>query len=161
MSDTTPTVVLVHGAFAESASWNGVIERPARPRHHVDVAVANPLRSLGGDAAYVRDVVAASAAPVLLVGHSYGGMVITQAAAGNQAVVGLVYVDAFAPGHRRERVPALDQLPGQHPRPGHSTPIPWPTAATSSRSAATSSTTSSRPTCPPSRRRSWGRRSGP
>ncbi|MFI6291618.1 alpha/beta fold hydrolase [Nonomuraea sp. NPDC050790] len=91
-----PVIVLVHGAFAESASWNRVIERL-----HGDgltaVAVANPLRSVEGDAAYVRDVVAAIGRPVVLVGHSYGGMVITRAAAGDPAVRALVYVGAFAP----------------------------------------------------------------
>jgi pimeloyl-ACP methyl ester carboxylesterase len=96
MSDPTPTVALVHGAFAESASWNGVIERLRS--HQLDVvAIANPLRDLAADAAYVADVVHAIGGPVLLVGHSYGGMVITQAAAGSDDVVGLVYVNAFAP----------------------------------------------------------------
>ncbi|WP_350275451.1 alpha/beta hydrolase [Kribbella sp. HUAS MG21] len=91
-----PVVVLVHGAFAESASWNGVVER-LRERSIETVAVANPLRSLAGDAQYVRDVVAGIDRPVVLVGHSYGGMVITEAAAGNDAVRALVYVCAFAP----------------------------------------------------------------
>lgn len=107
MSTTAPTVVLVHGAFAESASWNPVIERL---HHHAPtlvathnqifrdvVAVANPLRSLAGDAAYVRDVLRSIDGPIVLVGHSYGGMVITEAAAGIDAVVALVYVAAFAP----------------------------------------------------------------
>ena len=76
MSDQKPTVVLVHGAFAESASWNGVIER-LYGEGVISVAVANPLRSLAGDAAYVRDVIAAVDGPVVLVGHSYGGLVIT------------------------------------------------------------------------------------
>jgi pimeloyl-ACP methyl ester carboxylesterase len=93
-----PVVVLVHGAFAESASWNGVVER-LRARSIETVAVANPLRSLEGDAQYVRDVIAGIGKPVVLVGHSYGGMVITQAAAGNDAVQALVYVCAFAPDH--------------------------------------------------------------
>lgn len=93
-----PVVVLVHGAFAESASWNGVVER-LRERSIETVAVANPLRSLDGDAQYVRDVIAGIGKPVVLVGHSYGGMVITQAAAGNDAVKALVYVCAFAPDH--------------------------------------------------------------
>ena len=96
MSDQKPTIVLVHGAFAESASWNGVIAR-LRERGVRTVAAANPLRSLSGDAAYVRDVIAAVGGPVILVGHSYGGMVITQASADNDAVVGLVYVAAFVP----------------------------------------------------------------
>ncbi|MET9271575.1 alpha/beta hydrolase [Kribbella sp. NPDC003557] len=93
-----PVVVLVHGAFAESASWNGVVER-LRARSIETVAVANPLRSLEGDAQYVRDVIAGIGKPVVLVAHSYGGMVITQAAAGNDAVQALVYVCAFAPDH--------------------------------------------------------------
>jgi pimeloyl-ACP methyl ester carboxylesterase len=96
MSEQTPTVVLVHGAFAESASWNGVIER-LQARGLEVVAAANPLRSLAGDAAYVRDVITAIGKPVVLVAHSYGGMVITEAAAHNDAVVGLVYVNGFAP----------------------------------------------------------------
>ncbi|MEV0826903.1 alpha/beta fold hydrolase [Nonomuraea rubra] len=91
-----PVVVLVHGAFAESASWNRVITR--LHRHGLEaVAVANPLRDVEGDAAYVRDVIAGLGRPVVLVGHSYGGMVITQAAAGDPAVRALVYVAAFAP----------------------------------------------------------------
>jgi pimeloyl-ACP methyl ester carboxylesterase len=93
-----PVVVLVHGAFAESASWNGVVER-LRARSIDTVAVANPLRSLEGDAQYVRDVIAGIGRPVVLVAHSYGGMVITQAAADNDAVRALVYVCAFAPDH--------------------------------------------------------------
>jgi len=96
MSDKAPTVVLVHGAFAESASWNGVIE--SLHGAGVDViAAANPLRSVTDDAAYLRDVIAGLDGPVLLVGHSYGGMVITEAGADNPNVIGLVYVAAFAP----------------------------------------------------------------
>ena len=96
MTEQQPTIVLVHGAFAESASWNGVIPRLQQQGLRT-VAVANPLRSLAGDAAYLRDVVASIGGPVVLVGHSYGGMVITEAAAGNPDVVGLVYVAAFVP----------------------------------------------------------------
>ncbi len=96
MSDQKPTVVLVHGAFAESASWNGVIER-LYAEGVTSVAAANPLRSLAGDAAYVRDVIAAIDGPVVLVGHSYGGMVISEASAGNDQVAALVYACAFVP----------------------------------------------------------------
>jgi pimeloyl-ACP methyl ester carboxylesterase len=96
MSTQNPTVVLVHGAFAESASWNGVIER-LYAQGITSVAVANPLRSLAGDAAYLRDVIASVEGPVLLVGHSYGGLVISEASAGNDQVVGLVFVSAFVP----------------------------------------------------------------
>lgn len=96
MSDNKPTIVLVHGAFAESASWNGVIER-LQAKGVRAIAVANPLRSLSGDAQYVRDVIASIEGPVVLVGHSYGGLVITEASSGNEQVVALVYVSAFAP----------------------------------------------------------------
>lgn len=96
MSDQKPTVVLVHGAFAESASWNGVIER-LHAEGVTSVAVANPLRSLAGDAAYVRDVIASIEGPVVLVGHSYGGLVISEASAGNEQVAALVYASAFVP----------------------------------------------------------------
>ena len=111
MSDTQPTVVLLHGAFAESASWNPVIER--LHAHGVEsIAVANPLRSLAGDAAYVRDVIASIAGPVVLVGHSYAGMVITEAAAANEAVVGLVYVNAFVPDHGQSAFDLSSSAPG-------------------------------------------------
>nr|WP_296072152.1 alpha/beta hydrolase [uncultured Actinoplanes sp.] len=96
MTQQKPAVVLVHGAFAESASWNPVIERLSG-QGLTSVAVANPLRSLAGDATYTRDVIASIDGPVVLAGHSYGGMVITEAAAGLEQVAGLVYVCAFAP----------------------------------------------------------------
>jgi pimeloyl-ACP methyl ester carboxylesterase len=107
----TPTVVLVHGAFAESASWNAVVEQLKARRLEV-VAAANPLRSVAGDAAYVRDVIAAVDRPVVLVGHSYGGMVITEAGAGNDAVVGLVYVAGFAPDHGESAFQLSTMFPG-------------------------------------------------
>jgi pimeloyl-ACP methyl ester carboxylesterase len=96
MTTAQPTVVLVHGAFAESASWNAVIERLQAQSVQV-IAAPNLLRSISVDAAYVRDFVAALDGPVVLVGHSYGGMVITEVAADNEAVVGLVYVSAYVP----------------------------------------------------------------
>lgn len=111
MNASHPTVVLVHGAFAESASWNDVI-----PILHEQgltaVAVANPLRSVAGDAAYVRDVVAAIDGPVVLVGHSYGGMVITEAAADNAKVAALVYVAGFAPDHGESAADLSGKFPG-------------------------------------------------
>ena len=94
--DERPTVVLVHGAFADASSWNGVIKILEKSGYHV-VAAANPLRSVKGDAEYVSDIVSSIAAPVVLVGHSYGGLVITQAAQGHANVKSLVYVAAFAP----------------------------------------------------------------
>jgi len=93
---TAPTVVLVHGAFADASSWSSVIAR-LHAQQIPAVAVANPLRSVAGDAAYVRDVLASIEGPIVLVGHSYGGFVITEAAAGNPDVVALVYVGAFIP----------------------------------------------------------------
>jgi pimeloyl-ACP methyl ester carboxylesterase len=90
------TVVLVHGAFADSSSWNGVIERLLARGVKV-VAAANPLRGISIDSAYVGSVLDQIPGPVLAVGHSYGGAVITNAATGRKNVVGLVYVAAFAP----------------------------------------------------------------
>jgi pimeloyl-ACP methyl ester carboxylesterase len=94
MSDVT--VVLVHGAFAESASWSGVIPLLQAAGHRV-VAAPNELRSLAGDAASVSAVVASIDGPVVLAGHSYGGSVITNAARGHDNVRALVYIAAFAP----------------------------------------------------------------
>ena len=111
MSEQQPTVVLVHGAFAESASWNPVIEQ-LQARGFETVAAANPLRSVAGDAAYVRDVIGGIGKPVLLVAHSYGGIVMTEAAAGNDAVVGLVYVAAFAPDHDESAFQLSTMFPG-------------------------------------------------
>jgi pimeloyl-ACP methyl ester carboxylesterase len=111
MTHRKPAVVLVHGAFAESASWNGVVEHLQAKSLEV-VAAANPLRSLTGDAAYVRDVVSSTSRPVVLVGHSYGGMVITEAAAQNEAVNALVYVCAFAPAHGESAFELSAKFPG-------------------------------------------------
>ena len=111
MSEQKPTVVLVHGAFAESSSWNGVIAQ--LQQHDVRaLAVANPLRSLAGDAAYVRDVLASIEGPVVLVGHSYGGLVITEAAAGSDDIVGLVYVAAFVPETGQSAFDLSNSAPG-------------------------------------------------
>jgi pimeloyl-ACP methyl ester carboxylesterase len=100
MSETTTTspltVVLVHGAFADSSSWAGVIERLHAKGVQV-VAVANPLRGISIDSAYVASVFQQISGPVLAVGHSYGGAVISNAATRAENVVGLVYVAAFAP----------------------------------------------------------------
>jgi pimeloyl-ACP methyl ester carboxylesterase len=101
----------VHGAFAESASWTGVVER-LRAKAVPVVAVANPLRSLAGDAAYVRDVITSIGGPVVLAGHSYGGMVITEAAAGNSEVTALVYVCAFAPDTGESAFDLSAKFPG-------------------------------------------------
>jgi pimeloyl-ACP methyl ester carboxylesterase len=96
MDTEIPTVVLVHGAFADGSSWNGVIERLQAEGVRV-MAPANPLRGIAADAAYLRALLAQIDGPVLAVGHSYGGAVITNAATDAGNVVGLVYVAAFAP----------------------------------------------------------------
>jgi pimeloyl-ACP methyl ester carboxylesterase len=96
MSDATPTVVLVHGAFADASSWNGVIDRLQAKGVPV-IASANPLRGIAHDSAYTAAVFEQIEGPVLAVGHSYGGAVITNAATDAKNVVGLVYVAAFAP----------------------------------------------------------------
>jgi pimeloyl-ACP methyl ester carboxylesterase len=111
MSEQTPTNVLVHGAFAESASWSAVVEQ-LQARGHEVVAAANPLRSVAGDAAYLRDVISGIGTPVVLVGHSYGGVVITEAAAHHTAVVGLVYVAGFAPDHGESAFQLSTMFPG-------------------------------------------------
>jgi pimeloyl-ACP methyl ester carboxylesterase len=95
-NDNAPTVVLVHGAFADASSWDGVIERLQAKGLQV-TAPANPLRGIVADSAYVRAVLEQIEGPVVAVGHSYGGAVITNAAADAKNVVALVYVAAFAP----------------------------------------------------------------
>jgi pimeloyl-ACP methyl ester carboxylesterase len=91
-----PTVVLVHGAFADAGSWAPVTERLVAAGVPV-MAVVNPLRGVEHDAAYVASVISQIPGPVLAVGHSYGGMIITNAVPRTTNVVGLVYVAAFAP----------------------------------------------------------------
>jgi pimeloyl-ACP methyl ester carboxylesterase len=91
-----PTVVLVHGSFADASSWNGVIERLQAEGVPV-TAPANPLRGISIDSAYIASLLDQIPGPVLAVGHSYGGAVITNAASKASNVVGLVYVAAFAP----------------------------------------------------------------
>ena len=91
-----PAIVLVHGAFADSSSWNPVIAILERDGYSV-TAAANPLRSVKGDGDYVRALLDTIKTPVVLVGHSYGGMVISNAAVGQANVKALVFVAAFAP----------------------------------------------------------------
>ena len=91
-----PTIVLVHGAFADGSSWAGVIPR-LRQQGYTVVAPANPLRGVTADSAYLASLLGQIDGPVLLAGHSYGGAVISNAAASAPNVVGLVFVAAFAP----------------------------------------------------------------
>jgi pimeloyl-ACP methyl ester carboxylesterase len=91
-----PTVVLVHGAFADGSSWNGVIERLQAEGIRV-TAPAVPLRGISNDSAYIASLIDQTPGPVILVGHSYGGAIITNAATDADNVVGLVFVSGFAP----------------------------------------------------------------
>lgn len=94
--NSRPTVALVHGAFADSSSWNDVVEQLQAAGIAVQ-AISNPLRGISADAAYVASAIRQIPGPVLAVGHSYGGAIITNAAPHAGNVVGLVYVAAFAP----------------------------------------------------------------
>jgi pimeloyl-ACP methyl ester carboxylesterase len=91
-----PTVVLVHGAFADASGWNAVTEA-LQDRGYAVLAPANPLRGVSSDAAYLKSVLSRVAGPIVLVGHSYGGVAITNAATGNPNVKALVYIAAFIP----------------------------------------------------------------
>ncbi|MGY1497567.1 alpha/beta fold hydrolase [Streptomyces sp. QTS52] len=106
-----PTVVLVHGAFADSSSWNKVVASLQRAGYPV-IAPANPLRDLTGDSAYVSSVVSTIPGPVVLVGHSYGGEVISNAAAGHPNVKAMVFVAGFAPEQGESGLDLTAKFPG-------------------------------------------------
>ncbi|MGW6726454.1 alpha/beta fold hydrolase [Nocardia sp. NPDC055029] len=106
-----PTIVLVHGAFADGSSWNDVIDKLIENRYPV-VAAANPLRGPAADAASVRGLLSHIDGPVVLVGHSYGGSVISAAAAGNDQVKALVYVAAFLPAPGETALELTTKFPG-------------------------------------------------
>ncbi|MFI0539632.1 alpha/beta fold hydrolase [Streptomyces sp. WSLK1-3] len=110
-SEKKPTVVLVHGAFADSTSWNGVIRRLRHEGYPV-VAAANPLRGLDNDASYLKEVLAGIDGPVVLAGHSYGGSVISNAAHDADNVKALVFVAAFLPEKGESAVDLSGKFPG-------------------------------------------------
>jgi len=109
--ETKSKIVLVHGAFTESSSWAGVIERLSRDGYEV-IAAANPLRGVADDAAAISTILNALPAPVVLVGHSYGGPVITEAANKAANVKALVYVAAFAPDVGESSLTLSSRFPG-------------------------------------------------
>ena len=117
-----PTVVLVHGAFAESASWNGVAAKLLAKGYAV-IAAANPLRGLKADADYVGGLLDAIAGPVILVGHSYGGNVITVAATGKSNVKALVYVSGLAPDAGETASMLVGKFPGSTLGPTLAPPV--------------------------------------
>jgi pimeloyl-ACP methyl ester carboxylesterase len=106
--EAKPTIVLVHGAFADSSSWNGVVTKLTTSGFTV-IAAANPLRGVANDAEYVASLARSISGPVVLVGHSYGGAVISAAANGLENVKALVFVAAFAPDQGET---ALGKFPG-------------------------------------------------
>lgn len=117
-----PTVVLVHGAFAESASWNRVSTKLLAKGYSV-VAVANPLRSVKGDASYLASLLDAIPGPVILVGHSYGGTVITVAATGKSNVKALIYVSGLAPETGETASALVGKFPGSTLGPTLAPPV--------------------------------------
>lgn len=108
MQDTRPTIVLIHGNWADASSWSGVIERLQREGFTV-TAPPNNLRGPTADSAYLRAYLETLPGPIVLVAHSYGGFVITNAATGLPNVKALVYVDAFIPDEGQ----VLGPLPGE------------------------------------------------
>ncbi|MCG5467957.1 alpha/beta hydrolase [Micromonospora sp. LAH09] len=106
-----PTVVLVHGAFADGSSWNGVIAH-LKGRGYPVIAVANPLRGVQKDAAYVRSVVDSVSGPVVMAAHSYGGCVMTEAADGASNVKALVYVASVSPDVGESVADLVTKFPG-------------------------------------------------
>ncbi len=118
-----PTIVLVHGAFAESSSWDAVID-PLLDAGHPVIAAANPLRSVASDAAAVADVVRAVDGPVVLAAHSYGGMVISNVPADSGEIVGLVYANGFAPEPGEHCFQLAGMFPGSMLGEETSRPVP-------------------------------------
>jgi pimeloyl-ACP methyl ester carboxylesterase len=110
-SGPKPTIVLVHGAWANGSSWNGVVKRLQADGYTVDVP-ANPLQGLAYDPEYIADYLHSITGPIVLVGHSYGGAVITNAATGDSQVKALVYVDAFAPDQGQTVGQLASSVPG-------------------------------------------------
>ncbi|MGL3820153.1 alpha/beta fold hydrolase [Sphingopyxis sp. R3-92] len=109
--EAKPTVILVHGAFADSSGWNAVIATLEKDGYPV-IAAANPLRSVAGDAESVAAVVRSVPGKVVLVGHSYGGVVITEAAKDNPNVKALVYVAGFVPETGESALTLSAKFPG-------------------------------------------------
>ena len=147
MPDKIANVVLVHGGFVDGSGWEGVYDLLTADGYPVSV-VQNPTLSLEGDAAATRLILDRQDGPVILVGHSYGGAVITEAGT-HERVAALVYVAGFVP----DRGESVNTLLAGFPTDGPQPPILPPDQGFCS-STARSSTSPSRATSPPSRRRS-------
>jgi pimeloyl-ACP methyl ester carboxylesterase len=120
---TAPTIVLVHGAWADASSWKSVIQRLQGDNYAV-VAPANPLRGLSQDSAYLAAYLETISGPIVLVGHSYGGSVISEAATNNPNVKALVYIAAFAPNAGESAQDLAAKFPGTHLTDDPSAPVP-------------------------------------
>ena len=112
-----PTIVLVHGGWADSSGWNEQVTKLQRLGYPV-IAPANPLRGLASDADYIRSVLLTIETPIVLVGHSYGGAVISNAALGVPNVKALVYIAAFAPDAGESLLQLVTMNPGTEIGPG-------------------------------------------
>lgn len=121
-ADAKPTVVLVHGAFAGTSSWSGVVTQLEKDGYSV-VAVANPLRGVKSDGDYVRRIVKSIGSPVVLVGHSYGGDVISEAASKGDNVKSLVFVSALAPDVGESASGLSGKFPGSTLGPTLAAPV--------------------------------------
>ena len=124
-----PAIVLEHGAWANSGSWDAVTALLQADGYTVD-APPNPLQGLPYDSAYLADFLHSISGPIILVGHSYGGAVITNAATGDSQVKALVYVDAFAPAQGQTLAQLLAAYPGTCVVPANLTVVPFPGAPT-------------------------------
>jgi pimeloyl-ACP methyl ester carboxylesterase len=120
-----PTIVLVHGGWADASSWDAVAQRLEEDGYTV-IAPANPLRGVQSDSAYLASVLATISGPIVLVGHSYGGVLITNAAAGNPNVKALAYIAAFAPDQGETVGQILAMNPGSQAAPPNLTSRPSP-----------------------------------
>jgi pimeloyl-ACP methyl ester carboxylesterase len=120
-----PTIVLVHGGWADASSWNAVTQR-LQDEGYTVIAPANPLRGFQTDSAYLASVLATITGPIVLVGHSVGGVLITNAATGNPNVKALVYVAAFAPDLGETVGQLLAMNPGTQAAPPNLTFRPHP-----------------------------------
>jgi len=126
-SPAKPTIVLVHGAWADASSWAAVTERLQHLGYTV-VAAANPLEGLSTDSTYLSDLLQTIQGPVVLVGHSYGGAVITNAATGDPNVKALVYIDAYIPAQGDTVFGLTSAQPGSCVGPDAFNLVPYPGA---------------------------------
>lgn len=118
-----PTIVLVHGGYADSSCWNGTIQE-LHHKGYTIVAGSNPLRGVTTDAPYIASLLDAIRGPVVLVAHSMGGTVITNAAAGKRNVKALVYVAAFVPDVGESQGELIGKFPGSEIQ-AVSVPVPY------------------------------------